>query len=538
MSKGRNLLLSMLLLPVTLAAQITFAEKPQEKGPGWEYMRDIIMMPYDSTQLLIETYPILEAYRKYIGQQIFFMKGSDSDENVIHKYYEIVDVISYKKFLETESQKNETKQREKEKELRERQKAIDERTPKLRERENELNKTKTELEQDYKKKGSTEDDLRNIEWRFQEIEKRRQIQNLSSGGQKDLRDEEKELRKREKVLLKNYEREKVLKELSEIENKLSEIEKELIETKKELIETGKESTKIKDDLRGIQNYFNVYESNQRKKRATDMIKQKTYFFPCEDNTDKRCNYEIENEDIPYFVLKNTQTKDTIYRAISTGYDRREDPREEKSDCGIILVSGFLKLKDLIGQNVVRFHDGGSGSAYIRIEENWKIVDVSIADGNYIEETYYSGREGNEHISFVLKNQENGIVKNYRVSNITKKFIKNNGYIQRGYALEKDWKEYKSYRDQLTQQSNQQTAQAKAKRKQELTAKYGSTAADKIIAGKLEIGMSKAVCKEIVGYAAVSQKTATTETWKVTSFWTGGVAYLYFTGDKLARIVNR
>jgi len=532
-------MLAMLLLPVSLAAQITFAEKPPEKGPEWEYMRDIIMMPYDSTQLLIETYPILEAYKKYIGQQIFFMKGRDSDENVIHKYYEIVDVISYKSFLETESQKNETKQREKEKELRERQKTIDERTPKLRERENELNATKIELEQDYKKKGSIEEDLRNIEWQFQEIEKRKQIPNLSLGGQKDLRDKEKELRKREKELLKNYEREKVLNELSEIKKKLSEVENELSEIKNELSKTEKESININNDLREIERYFGEYESNRRKEQVADMIKrqQQTYLFPCEDNPDKQCRYEIKSEDIPYFVLKSTQSMDTIYHIISTGYTRYNDPRDDESDRGVILVGGFLKLKDLTGQNVIRFRDSGSGSAYLKVEENWKILDVSIADGNYIDGCGY---EGNEHISFVLQNQENNsIVKNSRVSKITKKFIlKSSGYVQSGYALEKDWKEYKSYRDQLTQQYDQQAAQAKAKRKQELTTKYGASTADKIIAGKLEIGMSKAVCKEIIGYATVSQKTAATEIWKVTSFWTGGETYLYFTGDKLARIVNR
>ena len=85
---------------------------------------------------------------------------------------------------------------------------------------------------------------------------------------------------------------------------------------------------------------------------------------------------------------------------------------------------------------------------------------------------------------------------------------------------------------------QRLAQEKAKRKQDLIGKYGTTMAEKIIAGKYEIGMNKAVCKEIVGYANVVDKTATTETWKVTNFWTNGITYLYFNGDKFARIVNR
>jgi cyclophilin family peptidyl-prolyl cis-trans isomerase len=79
------------------------------------------------------------------------------------------------------------------------------------------------------------------------------------------------------------------------------------------------------------------------------------------------------------------------------------------------------------------------------------------------------------------------------------------------------------------------------KRQKLTSKYGKTTADKIIAGKLEIGMTKAVCKELAtnnGYlVSIVEQTANTEKWKFKHLiWDSG-KYLYFNGDKLAKIVN-
>jgi hypothetical protein len=68
-------------------------------------------------------------------------------------------------------------------------------------------------------------------------------------------------------------------------------------------------------------------------------------------------------------------------------------------------------------------------------------------------------------------------------------------------------------------------------------RYGTATAEKILKSEFEMGMSKAVCKEIAGaLSVVVAKTAITETWKVDYFF--GVMYLYFTGDKLTKIVNR
>jgi hypothetical protein len=50
-------------------------------------------------------------------------------------------------------------------------------------------------------------------------------------------------------------------------------------------------------------------------------------------------------------------------------------------------------------------------------------------------------------------------------------------------------------------------------------------------------MSKAVCKEIAGYATIVNKTATAEVWKISNIMGYGATYLYFTGNKLTRIIN-
>ena len=52
-------------------------------------------------------------------------------------------------------------------------------------------------------------------------------------------------------------------------------------------------------------------------------------------------------------------------------------------------------------------------------------------------------------------------------------------------------------------------------------------------------MSKAVCKEIIGYVpAVIEKTEKTETWKINYFIGNNSTFLLFYGDKLSKIINR
>ena len=597
--------LAMLLLSISLSAQISFAEKPPEKGPGWEYMRDIIMLPYDSAQLFIETYPVLEAYKKYIGQQVFFMQGSDPDESVIHNYYEIVDVISYKHFLETERQRIEIKKRrERENELREREKATQERENELREQEKELGERKKEndeklpvlrkkedelyntipkLQQDYITKNRTEYELQGIEERFLEIEKRKQIRNLSLGGQRDLREQEKNLQKEKKALLKKYDREKTLNELRAIEQKTNETKNELSETKKEITtvqltsdeigkklntterelnELGRKSREIKEELRKIEKDLNTdddeYKSNWTAGRIKYEIGERHYFFPCEDNSKiASCRYEIKMEDIPCFVLKHTQSMDTIYRALPTvDYAKREEyyhdqntHRAKDKDHGVLLVGGFVKLKeDAVGQNFVFWrHSLGLDP---RIGSIWECTDVSITEEKYYLEWYDESRNPPDRsntyypvdfevVSLSLRNRKTpNLTNRVQYSRITQRagldFIPGN--TTPTIASEKIFKQYDKAFKQRQQERNQLAAQEKAKRRQQLAAKYGAANADKIIAGKFEIGMSKAVCKEIASYTPpIINKTATTETWKV-SHWIGATTYLYFSGDKLTRVI--
>lgn len=73
--------------------------------------------------------------------------------------------------------------------------------------------------------------------------------------------------------------------------------------------------------------------------------------------------------------------------------------------------------------------------------------------------------------------------------------------------------------------------------QKMTKKYGVETAKIIMTGKYEIGMSKAVCKEIAGgyFSEVMNKTARTETWKINKSGFNDFIYLIFEGNKLFSI---
>lgn len=111
-------------------------------------------------------------------------------------------------------------------------------------------------------------------------------------------------------------------------------------------------------------------------------------------------------------------------------------------------------------------------------------------------------------------------------------------------LELERQEQVKIAEQEKQQRLQKEEQDKAKRKQELTAKYGAANANKIMEGKFEIGMSKAICKEINSSSYVIDKTENAETWEIKhSYYDGaryivrGYTHLYFNGDKLVRITR-
>lgn len=80
-----------------------------------------------------------------------------------------------------------------------------------------------------------------------------------------------------------------------------------------------------------------------------------------------------------------------------------------------------------------------------------------------------------------------------------------------------------------------TAANKAKRKAELTKKFGSANAALILEGKVRIGMTKDMCEESWGHPDDINKTI--GSWGTHEQWVYGNSYLYFEGDKLTAIQN-
>jgi hypothetical protein len=377
-----------LLSTMGLSAQITFAEKPAEK-PGWEYMRDAIMAPYDSTDLHIQVYPLLEAYKKYIGQRLFFIKPNNSDEmikglnrdDVNYKYYDIIDVVSA--------------------------------------------------------------------------------------------------------------------DHSVFANKAN---------------------------CGICDY------------------QYRYLPENKIDSHKRSDFDVvyvKSDNQPCFILQDVESADTLYLYMK-GLELSPFP-PYKAYQKIILLGGFLKLKEsMIGQNFVYYWDRYNskfGGIESQLKSVWTCTDISITTNDYFT-TYNDeidkGSSNRESLAFILRNnKDTTIIGNLQTERLIPALYISDYPNSSGWATEKSFHVYEKKLNKIKQQLTKQEEQ----KRQQLIAKYGAATAEKIIAGKFEIGMGKAVCKEIAGYVNVIDKTTTTETWKISNIWTGGATYLYFSGDKLARIVN-
>ena len=80
-----------------------------------------------------------------------------------------------------------------------------------------------------------------------------------------------------------------------------------------------------------------------------------------------------------------------------------------------------------------------------------------------------------------------------------------------------------------------TAEKKAKRKAELTRKFGASNANLILEGKVRIGMTKAMCEESWGYP--DDINTSIGSWGTHEQWVYGNSYLYFEGNKLTAIQN-
>lgn len=90
---------------------------------------------------------------------------------------------------------------------------------------------------------------------------------------------------------------------------------------------------------------------------------------------------------------------------------------------------------------------------------------------------------------------------------------------------------KSYYDEVTAL----TAAAKAKKRANLTKKFGASNAKLIMDGVVRIGMTKAMCKEAWGSPDDINKTI--GSWGTHEQWVYGNSYLYFEGDRLTAIQN-
>ena len=187
-----------------------------------------------------------------------------------------------------------------------------------------------------------------------------------------------------------------------------------------------------------------------------------------------------------------------------------------------------------------------------IKRHWKCIDVPIATGKYYceycddeniktnDQNFLALKIQDVNNPQIIRNLNIGCLKSSdnlklsdKVFNWATRSSESHGFTFKE-VFENEMKSRRNEALMKEKKSNQELA----KRKQELTAKYGAANADKIIAGKFEMGMSKSVCKEIAGYAIVVEKTPTSETWKVSNIFWGTTTYLFFEGDKLVRIVKR
>lgn len=235
---------------------------------------------------------------------------------------------------------------------------------------------------------------------------------------------------------------------------------------------------------------------------------------------------------PYFILKETQSGDTVYAPYKNSF---------------ILVGGFEKIQQsFIGQNIFELTDEPSRYNFHQniIKDKWVCSDVSLRvppDGTY----------SNDVIVYLNLNNidDNSIKKEIRpnqVDDIDNRYQNHDtgvvSYIERyrsGEYLQTTLTKIAA-EEKLREVENEEykriLAQKKASYKRNLASKYSPAIAEKIIAGKYEIGMSKSVCKEIAGYATVIDKTENTEIWKIASFF-GNSTYLYFGNGELVRIVK-
>lgn len=262
-------------------------------------------------------------------------------------------------------------------------------------------------------------------------------------------------------------------------------------------------------------------------------------------------YNIPYNEYPVFLVENTETKDTLLVDLLG-----KDPLDKYSNAAYLLVGGYIRLKEnFLNKEVIYYETSDFSQGYYQssIQSIWKCIDVLISTGKHYCEQCNDEKiksENSNYLALQIQNTENPkIVRNLKINClISAEKLKLSDKIfnwasctegSYGFTFKDIFESEMKSRTNAALVEEKKSNQEFTKRKQSLAAKYGATTADKIIAGKFEIGMSKAVCKEIIGYVpAVIEKTETTETWKINYFIGNNSTFLLFYGDKLSKIINR
>lgn len=387
-----------MLFPCVLSAQIKITEEiPTIEDPAWWEFKDIVYAPYDSSYLYVKNYPILDAYKKYIGQQLYlpslYQKGCGTRGNALLLF--------------------------------------------------------------------CNDNSTNHTWHP-----------ISTRGYKNNENEEKE------VINKYY---KIIDVLSLVDAEFKEHTKQV-------------------------------NCNSWMKKHVELCNGYSFSI----------KYENKNI-VPYFVLIETQSKDTVYTLYPESF---------------ILVGGFVKIQQkLKGHYIFQLLESPSHDNINKniIKEKWLCNDVSLkipTNGTYDNDlTIYLEMNDVDDDSIKKKLDYNKIDEIDFFGNYGEYWSE----IQLETTLEKIKKE-ENLREKEDAEYKRRLAQKKVAYKQELISRFGIVTAEKIIAGKYEIGMSKQACKEIAGFATVIDASATTETWRIVNIFENSI-YLYFTNDKLVRIAK-
>lgn len=551
--------------------------------PKWvedEYIKEIIYAPYDSSYLHIPRYPALNAYKKFIGQKIYLsenpevylfsdmpLKGNDTiangsprpaiwveyethlfygkrykvlyqpDEETVefdyntkgHKlrniysdhgkgqYYTIIDVISAagEKFKDHHTvngtyrlSASEEERKSIEKEIREAEKSIEMLNTELAG----LNADKLQTIDEDKHIEEYTKGLRGLSRKEKETEIEAERDRI-----KELNDRIRYKKERELLVI----RQKIARENDKIE-----------EYRKQLTPTVFDEAA----LTGIERKYTAGEET-RFTVSDDIVAMMKYYYPLreypqygyllrERNRTFDLSIDLGNEQkrdsIPYFVLKDMKTGDTVY---TTGISTIPSYSMNKS---IVLVGAFEKMqRECVGRTIYLVSHKPMTLSDNVIKETWRCTDIFL--------------DNDQDAVLVLQDCiDSAKTKEVQYSKLSYIFNSNVYMHEKVYLEQMDelCKEMEKAEQErwLRQQKAQleqrklatELAERKAEYKKGLIGKYGEKTTEKILAGQYEIGMSKSVCREIAWFPKVKEKDASTEVWETLT------EYLFFAGGQIGK----